>query len=144
MRHGLPDAPHVWSLDSKKRPQADRRKAAVGCRVCPTCGEVFAAGADRENCALPDDPDCLFRPRILPERDGVLQEFTAGHSPPWARGIDIKHATGSRWYQLIQHAGTDPMRLRQIAEARGYRRGWIHHAMQEALDKQQNGRGGAA
>jgi DNA repair protein RadD len=144
MRHGLPDAAHKWSLDSKNRTQADRQKTAVGCRVCPACSEVFATGADRENCALPDDPDCLFRPRVLPERAGVLQEFTAGHSPPWARGIDIKHATGWRWYQLIQHAGTDPMRLRQIAEARGYRRGWIRHAMQEVRDKQQNTRGGAA
>jgi superfamily II DNA or RNA helicase len=144
LRHGLPDAPHAWSLDSKKRTPAERQKAAVGCRVCPTCNEVFATGAGHAACALPDDPACLFRPRILPEREGVLQEFLPGQSPPWARGIDIKQATGWRWYQLIQHAGTDPMRLRQIAEARGYRRGWIRHAMQEALDKQQNRRGGAA
>ena len=144
LRHGLPHAPHTWSLDSKKRTPVERRKAAVGCRVCPTCSEVFATGAGHAECPLPDDPACLFRPRILPEREGVLQEFIVGQSPPWARGIDIKHATGWRWYQLIQHAGTDPMRLRQIAEARGYRRGWIRHAMQEALDKQQNRRGGAA
>jgi hypothetical protein len=69
---------------------------------------------------------------------------TPGAPPAWAHGIDIKNSYGWRLRQLIQHAGTDPMRLRQIAEARGYRRGWIHHAMQEALDKQQNGRGGAA
>jgi superfamily II DNA or RNA helicase len=144
LRHGLPDAPHIWSLDSKKRTPVERQKAAVACRVCPACSEVFAAGAGHAACALPDDPACLFRPRILPEREGVLQEFTAGQSPPWARGIDIKHATGWRWYQLMQHAGSDPMRLRQIAEARGYRRGWIRHAMQEALDKQQNRRGRAA
>jgi DNA repair protein RadD len=144
LRHGLPDAPHQWSLDSKKRTQADRQKAAVGCRVCPTCSEVFATGAGHAACPLPDDPACLFRPRILPEREGVLQEFTAGHSPPWACGIDIKHAAGWRWYQLMQHAGADPMRLRQIAEVRGYRRGWIRHALQEARDKQQNRRRGAA
>ena len=33
-RHGLPDAPHEWSLDSKKRTQAERQQAAVGCRRC--------------------------------------------------------------------------------------------------------------
>jgi DNA repair protein RadD len=144
MRHGLPDAPHEWSLGSKKRTAAERQKAAVGCRVCPACSEVFATGGRHETCEMPDDPACLFRPRILPEREGVLQEITAAHSPPWARGTDIKRATGWQWCQLIQHAGTDPMRLRQIAEVRGYRRGGIRHAMQEALNKQQNRRGEAA
>jgi superfamily II DNA or RNA helicase len=136
MRHGLPDAPHAWSLDAKKRTPAERQKAAVRCRVCPACSEVFATGAGHEACAMPDDQACLFRPRILPERAGVLQEFIAGQSPPWARGIDIRHARGWQWFQLLQHAGTDPMRLREIQTARGYKPTWVRYAVAEAEEKQ--------
>jgi DNA repair protein RadD len=39
-RHGLPDAPHEWSLNSKKRTQANPQQAAAGCRKCQACGEV--------------------------------------------------------------------------------------------------------
>jgi DNA repair protein RadD len=141
-RHGLPDAPHAWSLDSKKRARTERHKAAVGCRICPTCTEVFPAGAGRDMCALPDDPECLFRPRILPERQGVLAEIEA--PPAWAHGIDIKNSYGWRLRQLVQHAGTDPARLRQIADARGYKPGWVRYALQEAREKQQNTTRGAA
>jgi DNA repair protein RadD len=141
-RHGLPDAPHAWSLDSKKRTKTERNNAASRCRTCPTCNEVFPAGAGRDMCAQPDDPDCLFRPRILTEREGVLEQIEA--PPAWAHGIDIKHAYGWRFRQLIQHAGTDPARLRQIADARGYKPGWVRYALKEAREKQQNTTRGAA
>jgi DNA repair protein RadD len=142
-RHGLPDAPHAWSLDSKKRAGTERNQAAaLGCRICPTCHEVFPTGVGRDACALPDEPECLFRPRILPEREGVLTEVEA--PPAWAHGIDIKHSFGWQLRQLIQHAGTDPARLRQIADARGYKRGWVRYALQEAHEKQQNTNRGAA
>ena len=141
-RHGLPDAPHAWSLDSTKRARTERNQAALGCRICPTCREVFPTGAGRDACALPDDPECLFRPRILSEREGVLAEIVA--SPAWAHGIDIKNSYGWRLRQLIQHAGTDPARLRQIADARGYKPGWVRYALQEAREKQQITTPGAA
>jgi superfamily II DNA or RNA helicase len=134
-RHGLPDAPHVWSLDSKKRTQAERQKATASCRACAACGEVFATGGEHA-CPMSDDPDCLFRPRTLPEREGVLAEIVA--SPAWAHGIDIKNSYGWQLRQLIQHAGTDPARLRQIAAARGYKPGWVRYALQEAREKNTN------
>ena len=142
LRHGLPDAPHEWSLDSKKRARTERQKAAAGCRICPACGEVFATGGGHDACAMPDDPECLFRPRILPEREGVLAEIET--PPAWARGIDIKNSYGWRLRQLIQHAGTDPARLRQIADARGYKPGWVRYAMQEAAERRAATHRGAA
>ena len=81
---------------------------------------------------MPDAPDCLFHPRVLPEREGVLEEVL---SPPWAHGIDIRTASGWRWHQLMQHADGDPARLRQIQAARGYKRGWVHYAVRDAAEK---------
>jgi DNA repair protein RadD len=134
-RHGLPDAPHEWSLDSKKRTQAERQKATSSCRKCKACGEVFATGAGHDVCPMPDAEDCTFRPRFLPEREGVLEEFVP--PPAWTHGIDIRHARGWQWFQLLQHADGDPARLRQIQEARGYKAGWTRYAVQEAREKQQ-------
>ena len=132
-RHGLPDAPHDWSLDSKKRTQAERQQAAAVCRRCPACGEVVEPGIGRDVCPMPDADDCLFHPRVLPEREGILEEVL---SPPWAHGIDIRKARGSQWFLLLQHANGEPARLRQIQAARGYRRGWVRYAVQEAAEKQ--------
>jgi DNA repair protein RadD len=134
-RHGLPAAPHEWSLDSKKRTQADRQKATASCRQCKACGEMFATGAGPDACPMQDYSDCLFQPRVLPERDGVLEEFVP--PPAWTRGIDIRHARGWQWFQLLQHADGDPARLRQIQMARGYKAGWTRYAVQEAREKQQ-------
>jgi DNA repair protein RadD len=98
-RHGLPDAPHEWSLDSTKRTQVDRQQAAASYyRTCKACDEVFPIGTRRDNCPMPDDAeDCLFRPRVLPERDGELVTFVANDSSPsWTRGLDIRNARGSQ------------------------------------------------
>ena len=132
-RHGLPDAPHVMVARQQKRTQAERQQAATGCRKCLACGEVVATGAGRGVCPMPDADDCLFHPRVLPEREGVLEEVL---SPPWAHGIDIRTASGWRWYQLMQHADGDPARLRQIQAARGYKPGWVHYAVRDAAEKQ--------
>jgi hypothetical protein len=69
---------------------------------------------------------------------------TPGAPPAWAHGIDIKNSYGWRLRQLIQHAGTDPARSRQIQVARGYKRGWVRYARQDAAEKQNQNRGAAA
>jgi superfamily II DNA or RNA helicase len=135
-RHGLPDAPHEWSLDSKKRTQAERQQAAAGCRTCKACREVFPTGAGRDACSMPEADDCLFQPRVLPEREGELVAFAANDSSPhWARGLDLRTATGSQWFLLMQRADGDPERLREIQIARGYKRGWVKYAVDEAAEK---------
>jgi DNA repair protein RadD len=140
-RHGLPDAPHEWSLDSKKRTPADRQEAATSCRTCKACDVVFPKGTSRDDCPMPDDAEgCLFRPRVLPEREGELVTFEANDSAPsWARGLDIRNARGWQWYQLLQHAAGDPARLRQIQAARGYKPGWSRYAVREAAEKTNSG-----
>ena len=90
---------------------------------------------------MPDDAvGCLFRPRVLPEREGELVTFAANDSSPsWARGLDIRNARGWQWYQLLQHAAGDPARLRQIQVARGYKPGWARYAVREAAEKPNSG-----
>jgi superfamily II DNA or RNA helicase len=136
-RHGLPDAPHEWSLNAKRRTQSERQQAAAGCRTCKACTEVFPTGAGRDMCPVLDaEDDCIFRPRVLPEREGELVAFAANDSsPPWACGLDIRTVRGSQWLLLLQRADGDPGRLREIQVARGYKRGWVSHAVQEAAEK---------
>jgi DNA repair protein RadD len=136
-RHGLPDAPHEWSLDSKKRTQAERHQATAGCRTCKACNEVFPTGAGRDMCPMPDEADdCLFQPRVLPEREGELVAFAANDSsPPWAQGLDLRNARGWQWFQLMERAAGDPARLREIQVARGYKPAWVRYAVQEAAEK---------
>jgi superfamily II DNA or RNA helicase len=128
-RHGLPDAPHLWSLDSQRRSLAERQKSALGLRKCPACNAVFAASTRSDDC---DVPGCLFAAPVFHERPGDLEEV---RSPRWGRGLDIRNARGGQLRLLLQHAGTDRARLREIQIARGYKPGWVHYAAEEAEEK---------
>jgi DNA repair protein RadD len=138
--HGLPDAPHEWSLDSDRRESRNDRAAlaASNLRTCRACNVVLPAGSNRDLCPMPGQMDCLFpRPRTLREREGQLEEVPpACASPPWADGIDIRCATGWEWSRLLEYAGSDPVRLRQIQAVRGYKPGWVFYAMTAALQRQ--------
>jgi hypothetical protein len=95
------------------------------------------------DCAIPDHAECMFRPRFLPVLDGELQEIQSRPQQPppldlrpeWAKGLNIKTATGWQWYLLLQHAGDDRERLRQIQAARGYKPGWVFYTAQDAAAK---------
>ena len=128
-RHGLPTAPHAWSLDSQRRTLAERQKAAAGLRTCRICDGIFAAGVAGEDCGI---DGCLFAPRIIHEQDGELEDVA---SSAWAHGIDIRNAHGWQWFQLLQHAGVNRARLQEIQIARGYKPGWVRHALAEAEQK---------
>ena len=138
-RHGLPDAPHEWSLESTKRTPGERQPSTNGLRKCPACDEVFAASERREMCA--NIEGCIFTPKMLIELPGELRELTPDD---WTGGISLRDAYGSQRRLLIENAGTDESRLRQIAEARGYMPGWVRHAVREANERQQQRRDDAA
>ena len=63
--------------------------------------EVFLTGAGPDMCSTPEVQGCVFRPRIMAERDGELEDVG---SAPWAHGLDIRNAKGWRWYQLTYDA----------------------------------------
>lgn len=129
-RHALPDAPHAWSLDSQRRPPAERQKPALGVRKCTACDAIFRVGVRSDDCGI---AGCLFAAPAFRERAGDLEEVL---SPPWACGLDIRRARGWQWYLLLQHAGTNRARLREIQIARGYKPAWVRYAADEAEQKQ--------
>jgi DNA repair protein RadD len=86
LSHGLPTAPHMWSLDSARRTEADRRKAASKVRRCKACGTVYAAGLRGADCGT---DGCIFAPPVVTVAPGALREVAASPSPTeaprWAR-----------------------------------------------------------
>jgi superfamily II DNA or RNA helicase len=136
-RHGLPDDPHAWSLDSKRR--GDTEKEATEClhRTCRACNGVFSAGAGRDQCPTPGVDGCLFPPpRELEQREGELEEVAA---TAWTRGIDLRDVRGTELRRLVEAADGDPVKLRQIQQAKGYKPGWVYYAAMDAAFR----RGGA-
>jgi superfamily II DNA or RNA helicase len=111
LRHGLPDAPRAWSL-------AGRAKRVAGddelLRRCPECGAIIALS-------------CW----TCPECGAVLRE------PPTVRMEIESHLVVAErlrimsYGQALKWAGRDEDRLRLVAKARGYKRGWVWHRMQE-------------
>jgi superfamily II DNA or RNA helicase len=84
-RHGLPTAPHAWSLFSARRAAADRNNAvteASRLKRCAACGMVFVSTARSEFCGV---DGCLFAPRRFIERPGMLREMPAVplQAPVW-------------------------------------------------------------
>ena len=141
LRHGLPDAAHLWSLDSQRRERfvGDEQDNEQGPRLCRACFEVFAREATADNCPDHTLIGCLFASRQIRELDDDLQEIspTSAYRPEWGRprGLDIRHASGTQWLTLMQRAGGDLQRLRQIQQARGYKRGWIHYVRQANAER---------
>jgi hypothetical protein len=65
------------------------------------------------------------------EVDGELVEVTdirPPNYPEWAEGLSLL-ARGRQWFQLLDRAGMDIGRLQEIADARGFKRGWIKHQL---------------
>ena len=122
-RHGLPDDPRDWSLTSERRQRQKETLPAV--RQCPTC---FCCHRPAAAC-----PECGHQyaamTRDLEQRAGRLVQIERPEN--WAPGIDITIARGRHWFRLLELAGANENRLRQIAKARGFRRGWVQHQLRE-------------
>ena len=140
-RHGMPDAAHEWTLDGKAKRgggEVPRVAQCPGCFCChapaprcPGCGHDYVAAA-------------LKRPRwSLRQLAGELRELGADGE---AEALEAKAreeeaerkaaaearrarilATPTR--QLLEAAATR-QDLAEIARVKGFKPGWIHHAVQ--------------
>lgn len=134
LRHGLPQAHRNWTLEGKKkRGGGDRAPGlrrcpiescsavhAVQCRKCPECGHDY-------NLPLPGEPILSFGEEVGPrEVAGRLMEIT--DTPDWAGGQSLVRTPLKTLVKLAQTEA----HFRQIAAARGYKKGWVHFAMQES------------
>jgi superfamily II DNA or RNA helicase len=75
LRHGLPDAPQTWSLDSRDRRPRGESEEPIGLRACPSCTGVYER-------VLLACPYCWHRPvpgaRSTPQQvEGDLFELDA-------------------------------------------------------------------
>lgn len=74
MRHGLPDAPRVWTLDARERRGSSKGPSTIPIRSCPSCTAAYER-------IYPACPFCGFAPepagRSTPQEvDGDLGEFS--------------------------------------------------------------------
>lgn len=111
--HGLPDAPRDWSLAGRER--GDARGAAVvrRCRECGALNPATALVCSECGAALRE-----ARPHVE-VNTGALVEV------PTQTLMTMPYGTALRW------AGDDAARLRLVAKARGYKRGWVFHRLRE-------------
>lgn len=117
LRHGLPDDDRIWSLKSK--PRRERPTSAASVRRCSECGAVNPANA--RECL-----ECGASLLTALERAEVAIRLRAEAA---ARQAD--EIRGMTYAQRIAWAGTNEVRLRIVAAACGYKRGWIFRRRQE-------------
>jgi superfamily II DNA or RNA helicase len=131
-RHGMPDAPREWSLD-----RAKRRVVPANAATCEQCYRVFqvAPGWKAEAECMQDRPvGCVLNaPEAAGGKDapevveGTLVVVT--NTPDWAGGINLATARGPDFGELLDLAGADVARLKQIAKARKYHHKWVDHVL---------------
>ena len=119
-RHGLPDAPRAWSLDSRPRRQRDKGDAPP-LRRCPSCSALNPPGAfECEECAAD-----LRTPRERREIELQLAEARRREEEDFVASLP-RHAA-------IAWAGADPERLRLVARLQGFKPGWAFYQRERAL-----------
>jgi superfamily II DNA or RNA helicase len=110
-RFGPADAPRDWSLDG--RPKARDMPPPV--RRCPECGALNLLAAWR----CTECGKALRHPR---------------REVPAARLVEANRLAAMNYRQVLRWAGRDEARLRRVAQARGYKPGWIWHRLQESAE----------
>jgi DNA repair protein RadD len=119
LRHGLPDLEHAWSLQGRPKKKS---KALV--RRCPECSALIAISAHEcPECGADLRPDPI-KPAAAP--DPLIELDPATAHQRWL-------ATGS-FQAVTAWAGDDEARLRKVAQARGYKQGWVYWRLKKTRD----------
>ena len=101
-RHGLPEAPQEFGLDSEVTTQ--ERTGAAGVRICRKCFGVSPAGADA--CRVCGEP-YEVRERKLLFRSGRLEQYAAPAATLQARSAEIPLERRRRMYRDWQQQAID-------------------------------------
>jgi DNA repair protein RadD len=121
-RHGFPDLEHPWSLNGrpKKRGQAPVKR-------CPECGTLVPS-------AVMQCPECnhVFSP---PEPKISTPQPLVQIDP--ANAHEYWLATGP-FQAVVRWAGDDVERLQAVAQARGFRPGWVYMRLKAQREAAEN------
>lgn len=118
-RHGLPDLEHPWSLDGRPKKKG---KALV--RRCPECGALIPI-------AVHECPHCGADLRPEPIAPATTPEPLVEIDP--ANAFEHWLANGP-FNAVVRWAGNNEARLRQVANARGYKPGWVYYRLKGERD----------
>jgi superfamily II DNA or RNA helicase len=113
-RFGFADTPRSWSLEGRAKGEGGEAGKAPVAR-CPECGALVPAA-------------CFECPECGAELRSRLGDRTEVHRPPL---IEAERLRGMTYGQALRWAGASGDRLRLVARARGYKRGWVWHRLQE-------------
>ena len=120
IRHGLPDTPREWSLDSRKR--KERKEEAPETSRCPHCFAVQRPARTCDACGFifPVEDSAQARKEIQ-QVAGDLQEMSAD------RMQQLRDAALSG----LLRPGMSFGEIDEIRLARGYKRGWTYYKFKE-------------
>ena len=118
-RHGMPDLEHAWSLDGRPK---KRGKPLV--RRCPECGALIPIAAH-------ECPECGADLRPEPVQPATAPDPLIELDP--AQAFERWLATGA-FNAVVRWAGSDESRLRAVAQARGYKKGWVYFRLKAERD----------
>jgi DNA repair protein RadD len=126
-RHGLPDEPRQWSLDSKPTRQRERSDAPR-VRRCSTCGALNRASAHTCTQCGAD----LRTPKERREIEIALRQAQEREDH------DLVQSLGYR--DRLLWAGDDERRLHFVERVCGYKSGWAWHRARESAAQQRGER----
>jgi superfamily II DNA or RNA helicase len=114
LRHGLPDLEHRWSLDGRPK-----KKGRALVRRCPECGAVIPISAH-------ECPECGADLRPEPAKPATQPDPLIELDPATAHE---RWLANGQFKAVMQWAGGDVERLREIARVRNFKPGWIYHVL---------------
>lgn len=122
LRHGLPDEVREWSLAAKPRRSREPARA-VGPRRCPECDAVNPTEA-----LVCEVCGAELRRSAEEVREIEARLIEAERVAIHARIRAMSYGEAIRW------ADTED-KLRQVAKARRYHHGWVHHQLAALADR---------
>jgi superfamily II DNA or RNA helicase len=108
-QHGPPDAPHEWTLAGLDREAEKERESQ---RRCPGCGAIMPLSA--WPCS---------------ECGTVLRQPVSERPEIETRLVPAERLASMTYRQALLWAGRSEARLRLVAKARGYKKGWVWHVL---------------
>jgi DNA repair protein RadD len=118
-RHGLPDEPRTWSLDSVLPRRPSERADGPRLRHCKACTALNQPSArECANCGAD-----LLTVRERREIEVALEQARRREEHALVASLPS--------YAQMQWAGADEQRLRLVARLRGYKDGWVFYRMRD-------------